>query len=125
MTTVPWKMADKEERNVFCQQNHTFRPLTSVVSYPERGDGGNNKYRGNCSPKLIEDLIGFFKPAEICDYMCGSGTTADAAKKWGLPVIVMIFTAGLTCWSVRYRNGLRSFLASAILEYYTVCGRDV
>ena len=64
MTTVPWKMADKEARNVFCQQNHTFRPLTSVVSYPERGDGGNNKYRGNCSPKLIEDLIGFFKPAD-------------------------------------------------------------
>lgn len=84
MTTVPWKMADKEARNVFCQQNHTIRPLTSVVSYPERGDGGNNKYRGNCSPKLIEDLIGFFKPAEICDYMCGSGTTADAAKKMGI-----------------------------------------
>lgn len=33
--------------------------LTSIVSYPERGTGGNNRYRGNCSPKLIEDLIGF------------------------------------------------------------------
>lgn len=53
--------------------------LTSIVSYPERGTGGNNRYRGNCSPKLIEDLIGFFRPAEICDYMCGSGTTQDAA----------------------------------------------
>ena len=31
--------------------------LTSIVSYPERGTGGNNRYRGNCSPKLIEDLI--------------------------------------------------------------------
>ena len=41
--------------------------LTSIVSYPERGAGGNNRYRGNCSPKLIEDLIGFFRPAEICD----------------------------------------------------------
>lgn len=51
--------------------------LTSIVSYPERGTGGNNRYRGNCSPKLIEDLIGFFRPAEICDYMCGSGTTQD------------------------------------------------
>lgn len=29
--------------------------LTSIVSYPERGTGGNNRYRGNCSPKLIED----------------------------------------------------------------------
>ena len=55
------------------------RKLTSIVSYPERGIGGNNRYRGNCSPKLIEDLISFFKPGEICDYMCGSGTTKAAA----------------------------------------------
>ena len=60
------------------------RPLTSIVSYPERGTGGNNRYRGNCSPKLIEDLIGFFKPQEICDYMCGSGTTKAAADKLGI-----------------------------------------
>ena len=60
------------------------RKLTSIVSYPERGEGGNNRYRGNCSPKLIEDLIGFFKPTEICDYMCGSGTTKAAAEKCGI-----------------------------------------
>lgn len=58
--------------------------LTSIVSYPERGKGGSNHYRGNCSPKLIEDLIGFFKPSEICDYMSGSGTTKDAADKCGI-----------------------------------------
>ena len=60
------------------------RKLTSIVSYPERGEGGNNRYRGNCSPKLIEDLISFFKPTEICDYMCGSGTTKAAADKCGI-----------------------------------------
>lgn len=60
------------------------RNLTSIVSYPERGEGGNNQYRGNCSPKLIEDLVGFFKPTEICDYMCGSGTTKAAAEKMGI-----------------------------------------
>lgn len=60
------------------------RVLTSIVSYPERGNGGNNKYRGNCSPKLIEDLVGFFKPTEICDYMCGSGTTKAAADTMGI-----------------------------------------
>lgn len=66
--------------------NKPNRNLTSIVSYPERGTGGNNRYRGNCSPKLIEDLIGFFKPAEICDYMCGSGTTQDAAHSMKAPV---------------------------------------
>ena len=64
--------------------NKPNRNLTSIVSYPERGTGGNNRYRGNCSPKLIEDLIGFFRPAEICDYMCGSGTTQDAAHSMGI-----------------------------------------
>ena len=58
--------------------------LMSIVSYPERGEGGNNRYRGNCSPKLIEDLIGFFKPKQICDYMCGSNTTKAAAEKCGI-----------------------------------------
>ena len=60
------------------------KTLTSIVSYPERGEGGNNRYRGNCSPKLIEDLIGFFQPHEICDYMCGSNTTKSAADKCGI-----------------------------------------
>ncbi len=27
------------------------KPLTSIVSYPERGEGGSNRYRGNCSPQ--------------------------------------------------------------------------
>ena len=58
--------------------------LTSILSYPERGSGGDNRYRGNCSPKLIADLLSFFKPAQVCDYMCGSGTTADAAASLGI-----------------------------------------
>ena len=59
-------------------------PLTTVVSYPERGEGGNNRYRGNCSPKLIEDLIAHFGVQKICDYMCGSNTTGDAARTMGI-----------------------------------------
>lgn len=61
-----------------------IRKISSIVSYPERGEGGDNRYRGNCSSKLIEDLIGFFRPSEICDYMCGSGTTKAAAETMGI-----------------------------------------
>jgi len=58
--------------------------LTTVVSYPERGEGGNNRYRGNCSPKLVQDLIAHFSIQDICDYMCGSNTTGDAARAMGI-----------------------------------------
>lgn len=64
---------------------HTDGVLTSVVSYPERGTGGSSRYRGNCSSRLIEDLIRFYKPAEVCDYMVGSGTTFHAAAACGIP----------------------------------------
>ena len=84
--------------------NKPNRNLTSIVSYPERGTGGNNRYRGNCSPKLIEDLIGFFKPAEICDYMCGSGTTQDAAHSMGIISHCYDLHSGFVSSIVRYRS---------------------
>ena len=62
----------------------TTNALTTVVSYPDRGTGGSNKYRGNCSPKLISDLIAHCGPHDICDYMCGSNTTGDAASSMGI-----------------------------------------
>lgn len=31
--------------------------MESVVSYPDRGNGGRSSYRGNYSPLLIEDII--------------------------------------------------------------------
>ncbi len=58
--------------------------MKSIVKYNERGVGGNNKYRGNCSPKLITDLIEQFGIKHISDYMCGSGTTKDASDSLGI-----------------------------------------
>ena len=31
--------------------------MQSVVSYPDRGPWGNNKYRGNMSGYLVKDII--------------------------------------------------------------------
>ena len=58
--------------------------MLSVVNYPERGNDGRNTYRGNCSGKLIEDCINQWHVSEICDYMVGSGTTEDVAKRMGI-----------------------------------------
>lgn len=59
--------------------------MESIVSYPERGKGGHSNYRGNCSPLLIEDLLSHYKPANIADFMVGSGTTEDVAQAMGVP----------------------------------------
>lgn len=58
--------------------------MESIVSYPERGAGGKNSYRGNCSPKLIEDIIDQFKLKSLSDFMVGGGTTEDVCKARGL-----------------------------------------
>lgn len=55
--------------------------MKSIVSYPERGEGGRNSYRGNCSPKLIEDIISQYKIKELSDYMVGGGTTEEVCKR--------------------------------------------
>jgi hypothetical protein len=58
--------------------------MNSIVSYKTRGNGGSNKYRGNCSPMLIEDLYKHFGFKEISDYSCGSNTVGDVATKFGI-----------------------------------------
>lgn len=63
--------------------------MKSVVSYPERGTGGDNKYRGNCSPKLLKDLFELYNPKKVFDPMCGSGTTRDVCLELGIDNEVM------------------------------------
>lgn len=57
--------------------------MKSVVSYPNRGKGGRSSYRGNCSPRLIEDLHNHYGFSSISDYSCGSDTVGDVARAKG------------------------------------------
>lgn len=59
---------------------------STIVSYPERGNYGSNKYRGNCSGKLIKDIIEtpFYNIRYLSDYMVGSGTTEDVCREMGI-----------------------------------------
>ena len=68
---------------------------STICSYPDRGKWGNNKYRGNCSGKLIKDIVETpcyhildknGKPIQgLSDYMVGGGTTEDVCKEEGVP----------------------------------------
>jgi len=68
--------------------------ITSILDYPDRGAGGRWNYRGNFSPRLIEDLAGFFKPGQIADPMGGSFTTQTVAER-----------LGVSCWSSDLSKG--------------------
>jgi len=64
---------------------------SSVVSHPDRGDGGSSSYRGNCGANFMEDVILFGSentktPLEkmlFVDANEGSGTSRDVAKRLG------------------------------------------
>lgn len=58
--------------------------MNSIVSYPDRGQYGNNRYRGNCSGRLIEDLIEQYHIKQLSDFMVGGGTTEDVVRAKGL-----------------------------------------
>ena len=58
--------------------------MESIVSYPDRGNYGKNSYRGNCSGRLIKDLIAQYKLRGLSDFMVGSGTTEDVVKEAGI-----------------------------------------
>lgn len=56
----------------------------SILSYPERGPWGNNKYRGNCSGHIYRDLFAMTKPKIFIDAMVGGGTSIQVANELGI-----------------------------------------
>lgn len=71
------------------------KDLTSFMAFPERGEEGNNKYRGNCSPKVVEAILKYVLDTKkyygksinnfkMLDPMSGSGTSGFVAEKFGV-----------------------------------------
>lgn len=57
--------------------------MKSIISYPNRGVWGDNKYRGNCSGHVIKDLLEYFKPTQFIEVFAGGGTGRDVARSLG------------------------------------------
>lgn len=56
----------------------------SILSFPERGQGGDSTYRGNCSPKVYEWLVQETRARSLLDPVMGGGTSLDVALRLGL-----------------------------------------
>lgn len=72
------------------------KEFTSFMSFPIRGDGGDNLWRGNCSPEVVYQLLKFVLEHKryygkdtsrflMMDLMSGSGTSKDAADRLQVP----------------------------------------
>lgn len=71
------------------------KELTSFMAFPERGSGGNNKWRGNCSPEVVRAILRYVLECKhyygkqtqdftLLDPMSGSGTSQAAAQSLGV-----------------------------------------
>lgn len=71
------------------------KELTSFMAFPERGTGGSNQWRGNCSPEVVTAVLKYVLDTKryygkdisqftLLDPMSGSGTSKAAADKLGV-----------------------------------------
>jgi len=75
------------------------KELTSFMAFPERGNGGSNQWRGNCSPEVIHSIAKYVLDTKkyygkdvsdftVLDPMSGSGTTKAAVDRLGVKSIL-------------------------------------
>ena len=59
--------------------------MQSIVSYKDRGNFGDSRYRGTCTGYIIKDLLNQFyhtsKPKKFIEVFSGGGTGKDVAKE--------------------------------------------
>lgn len=90
------------------------KELTSFMAFPERGNGGCNQWRGNCSPAVIEAVARYLLDSKryygkitddftLLDPMSGSGTSKAVTDKLGIQSILYDLNptpaAGLGNWN--------------------------
>lgn len=59
----------------------------SVLSYPERGQGGSSRWPGNCSPHVYQHLFELLSPRSFVDPMAGSFTSIHVAERLNIPAL--------------------------------------
>lgn len=60
---------------------------STVLSFPDRGPWGNNRYRGNCSGWIHASLIWKYNVKYLGELFAGGGTGSDVARDMGIKYI--------------------------------------
>lgn len=53
---------------------------STILSFPERGEWGDKRYRGNCSGWIQAFLVWKYRVQKLAELFAGSGTGSDVAK---------------------------------------------
>lgn len=85
----------------------------SIVSYKNRGEWGNSRYRGNASGHLYKDLYSWTRPKLVVDPCVGSGTSVEVAKSMGIPAVGLDLHSGF--------NLLRNSILERVGEPSDLC----
>lgn len=91
----------------------------SVVSYPERGNDGDRRYRGNTTGKIVEDFLFTYhtdRGALFVDPMEGSGTSGDVARRLGIAYRGFDLKDGFDATAMDLRAQLPEEAGSAFLH---------
>ena len=56
----------------------------TVLSFPDRGPWGSNRYRGSCSGWIPAFFMNKFRVSNMAEVFAGSGTTYDVCKDMGI-----------------------------------------
>ena len=90
------------------------KELTSFMAFPDRGNGGDSQWRGNCSPQVVSSILRYvidckkYYGKDVSDFtmldpMSGSGTSKAAADRLGVRSILYDLNpnpaAGLGNWN--------------------------
>lgn len=78
-------------RDLYMKREEIIKIVSSndstVLSFPERGEWGDNKYRGNCSGYIHAFLIWKYKVEKMAELFSGSGTGYDVCKDMGIDYV--------------------------------------
>ncbi len=60
---------------------------STVLSFPDRGPWGDNRYRGNCSGYVQASLIDKYNVKKMAELFAGGGTGSDVCRDMGIDYI--------------------------------------
>jgi hypothetical protein len=68
--------------------------MSSILSFPDRGQWGSAAWRGNCSGHVYKSLFEQVRPSFFVDPMVGSGTSVEVATEMGIEAVGLDLHSG-------------------------------